>query len=291
MKGKVWADHKHKLKYPVAAEVKHDEIRLHVKWNGEDVEFLSYEGKPLCNLGDWAERFSDALAEVGLSHLDMGVLVNDNFNDSFRWCRTTTGYPKEKLDKKTGKIAPALFPEMVEFYLFDIPESRSDYANRVYERELAAKALNSAGIPTKIPNAIECLDEDAVDAAFLLFRSQGHEGAMVKSFQHQYQIGKRIDGWLKMKPEQEEDGIVVGFVEAISEDGVPLGRVGSVKVRTEDGTIATPAASTMGHELAALVFQNQSDYLEEACMFTYMERDRSGGYRHPIWGRFRERKG
>lgn len=291
MKGKVWADHKHKLKYPVAAEVKHDEVRLHVKRDGDRIEFLSYDGNPLSNLGEWAARFHDAMVDEGLFHLDMGVLVNGNFNDSFRWCRTTTGHPQEKFDKKTGKTAPALFPEMVEFYLFDIPESRSDYANRVFERELVAKTLNDCDVPTKIPSALICEDEEQVHKAFDLYRSKGHEGAMIKTMTHKYSIGKRIDGWLKMKPEADEDGHVVEFIEAISEDGVPLGRVGSVKVRTEDGNYATPAASTMGHEFAAHVFQNQADYIGEPCMFTYMERDRSGGYRHPIWGRFRESKG
>lgn len=291
MKGKVWADHKHKLVYPVAAEVKHDEVRLHVARVGDEIHFLSWEGKPLHNLGEWAARFHDAMVEEAIFHLDMGVLVNGNFNDSFRWCRTTTGHPKEKFDKKTGKTAPALFPEMVEFYLFDLPESRSDYANRVFERKLTAATLNDCMIPTSIPDSIICADEEAVNVAFLKFRSLKHEGAMVKNMSHKYKQYGRIDGWLKMKPEAEEDGIVVGFEEAISEDGVPLGRVGSVRVRTEDGTIATPAASTMGHEFAAHVHNNKADYLGEPCMFTYMERDRSGGYRHPIWGRFRESKG
>lgn len=291
MKGKVWADHKHKLKYPVAAEVKHDEVRLHVKRENGKVEFLSYDGNPLSNLESWAERFYDAMVELELFHLDMGVLVNGNFNDSFRWCRTTTGLPKEKLDKKTGKIAPELFTDMVEFYLFDIPESRSDYANRVFERAMAEHSLNSCGVPTKTPRAILCMDEEAAHAAFDEFRALGHEGAMVKNLSHKYAIGKRIDGWLKMKPEEEADGVVTAIHEAINEDGAPLGRAGAVSMTMEDGSTAKPAANSMGHELAALVFNNQADYIGEWATMTYMERDRAGGYRHPIFGRFRERKG
>lgn len=290
MKGKVWADHKHKMTYPAVAEVKYDEIRLHVKRTGDEVEFLSYEGKPLCNLESWSANFVLVMKLLCLNHLDMGVLVNGNFNDSFRWCRTKSGWPEEKLDKKTGKIAPALNSSMVEFYLFDVPEIRLPYDLRVIEREHAAQALNLGSIKTSTPLAVECASESEVDAAFDDFRKFGFEGAMVKSKDHIYIYGcaKRIDGWLKMKPEAEADGKIIRIIEAVSEDGVPHGRAGSVEVEMEDGSRAIP--TMRDHAFAQMVFENPDDYVGEWVMFTYMERDRAGGYRHPIFGRLREAK-
>lgn len=291
MKGKVWTDRKHLVKYPVSVEVKYDEIRLHVKREGDKVHFLSYDGNQLFNLESWHDKFHDAMVEAQAFHFDMGVLVNKNFNDSYRWCRSKSGHPKEKLDKKTGKVSPALVPEMVEFYLFDLPESKLGYLDRAKDRSAVVDILSGCGIPTSKPIAKLCQSEEEVDQAFSTYRADGHEGAMVKSLSHTYEIGKRIDGWLKMKPEAEADGVVTAIHEAISEEGVPLGRAGAVSMTMEDGSTAKPAANSMGHELAALVFNHQADYIGEWASMTYMERDRSGGYRHPIFGRFRERKG
>jgi hypothetical protein len=288
MKGHVWSERKHLVKYPVFAEVKYDEIRCHVKLSGNSVEFLSYDGNSLSNLSSWAGQFHNYMVSAHLHHLDIGILVNKNFNDSYRWTRSSSGYPVEKLNKKTGKVAPALHPEMVEFYLFDIPECDAVYFDRSLQCRSHADLMSLKGIPMSAPTRLFCKDESDVDSAFMDFRSMGYEGAMIKSLDHTYRIGKRTDGWLKMKPESEADGKVIGFVEAVSESGAPLGRVGSILVEMEDGSRAAPYG--FDHDLARLIWSNQADYIGEWVMFKYMERDRAGGYRHPVFMRFREGK-
>lgn len=291
MKGKVWHERKDRMTYPAVAEVKYDEIRCHVKLVDLSVQFLSYEGNLLNNMGPWVPSFYALMLAHDLQDLDVGILVNGNFNDSYRWVRSSSGIPKEKLDKKTGKIAPELFTSMVEFYLFDLPsgpESLKPYHERVKDRAKIAKAMNGLFIPTKTPHSISCLNESEVDAAFLAYRAAGFEGAMVKSMDHTYKQGGRIDGWLKMKPESEADGRITGFNQAISEDGIPLGRVGSINVECEDGSTAAPAG--IAHGLAKMMWDNPQDYIGDWLMFNYMERDRSGGYRHPTFGRLREKK-
>jgi hypothetical protein len=296
MKGKVYAEHKHKLVYPVVAEVKYDEIRLHVRRVGGDedgagsghIEFLSYAGKPLHNLNHWAQQFWDFMLEQGVRNLDLGVCVNGNFNDSYRWTRSSTGIPKEKLDKKTGKIAPALDVSMVQFYLFDWPDSTQPFKQRRFMLDKAASYMRMHGIPTNRPESWVVESEAELDALFVAVREFDHEGLMVKALGHTYQIGKRIDGWLKMKPEMDCDGIITAVNQAVSIEGVPLPRAGSIDVLLEDGSVASP--SGINWALGALMFLHPEDYIGQHVEFVCMERDRKGGYRHPVFKRLREAK-
>lgn len=290
MKGKVYGEHKHKLVYPAVAEIKYDEIRLHVKRTASGVLFLSYAGKELHNLGDWHDRFYEFMQEQGVHNLDMGVLVNGNFNDSYRWCRSSTGAPREKLDKATGKVAPALDEGMVKFYLFDIPDYKAAYRDRSVSVDRAAHYLTQHyGVPTDRPKQWRCDAEAELDALFVEVREKGFEGLMVKTLTHTYECGKRIDGWLKMKPEETADGKITRVNQAFSIEGVPLDRAGSVDVVLEDFSTAAPAG--IPHELGRLMWANPQDYVGKQWVeFKYMERDRQGGYRHPSLVRLREAK-
>lgn len=295
MKGKVYGERKHLLTYPLYAEFKYDEIRLHVRYDPrtEEVHFLSYAGKPLHNLHPWAEQFKAYMLATGIFDLDMGVLVNGNFNDSYRWVRSSTGFPKEKLDKATGKVAPALLPEMVLFYLFDVPYlgQQFPYDRRKGTIDSMAEVMTQGYlIPTRRPVRRELFDEAGLDAFFLYVRELGFEGLMVKTAAHLYVAGTghRSDGWLKMKPEDTADGRVVRVNQAVSIHGEPLDRAGSITVLLEDGSEAQPAG--IAHELGRAMWEDPQGYLGRWVEFKYMERDRQGGYRHPSFVRFREAK-
>lgn len=301
MKGHSYADRKHTVKFPCIAEVKHDEIRVHVKYvapkhterGGGDaeeyVQFLSYAGKPLYNLSAlYSHIFLRFFHESGLTELDMGFECNGNFNDSYRWVRSSKGIPQEKLDKKTGKVSPALYEHMNKWYLFDIPESAATYRARRLVREAHKQELQSLGLRVDTPLQYGCKGEAELDWAFRLALEEGKEGVMVKSYDGLYEKGKRTDAWLKMKPEAECDGVITGMTEAISEAGVPLGRAGSITLRMGDGSVASPHGIV--HELGTLMWQNPENYIGSWATMKYMERDRAGGYRHPTFVRLREDK-
>lgn len=280
MKGKVYGEHKHKLLYPVYAEVKYDEIRLHVRKLGLDIEFLSYAGKPLHNLDFWATDFYNLMVAEGLEHLDVGVEVNRNFDDSYRWVRSSRGIPKD------------LNHNMVRFVLFDLPEWGH---MRFDSRKLAIDGVAVQGRKHNLsmdrPEGRMCHTEAELDAYFVEVRERGFEGLMVKTLDHLYYsgVGKRIDGWLKMKPEETADGVIVAVHQAISIHGEPLPRAGSVTVRLEDNSTASPAG--IPHDLGADMWRYPEKYINKQWVeFKYMERDRQGGYRHPSLVRLREAK-
>lgn len=289
MKGKKWTERKHKMTYPAWVEIKHDEIRCRVKIVDNTgrtpfvgvpekfVEFWSYAGNPLHNM----ERFEAAWLEIsaltGYTEFDTGFEANKNFNDSYRWVRSSKGLPPELEDVPTA------------FLLFDLPQlTDTPFEQRMVERHRVAVLAAEIDFNLFQPAGSWAHEEESVVKMFNVARERGFEGLMVKSLSHTYEPGKRIDGWLKVKPEDDADGIITELHEAHSEDGTPLGRVGSVTIAVEDGSTATPHG--IAHDLGREMFEHPEKFIGQWAEFKYMERDRQGGYRHPTFHRIREAK-
>ena len=267
--------------YPVYVEDKHDEIRCHVivDYNdphGPRVTFLSYSGKPLANMLRFRELFITLARGTGHYEFDMGFECNGNFNDSYRWVRSTNGVPAD------------LMGATFKFFIFGLPSAEGTILQQHHYRvEVAQYAEDWCSIPVLVPHFTQCADSEQVDAAFSYALHRGLEGVMVKQPDALYER-KRTDGWLKMKPESEADGRITSINRAFALDGTPLDRAGSVTVQMEDGSVASP--SGIAHELGADMYLHPEKYIGEWCELTYMERDRQGGYRHPSFNRLREAK-
>jgi len=281
MKGHKWRDHAAKMVFPAWAEIKTDEIRCHVivhplgpqeQWG---VEFVSYAGKGLLNLRDYATGFRELAAATGLFEFDTGFLVGDSFDDSYRWVRSK-------------RLPEDLKGKPVTFLLFDLPTEAGPFSMRVVTRHNVYVQAVALEVPLVLPAGTWVHNEEEVGDLFLKAHAAGHEGLMVKSMAHLYERGKRTYGWLKVKPEDDADGIITAIHEAISEDGKPLGRAGSVTIKVEDGSEATPHG--IAHNLGREMFENPDKFLGQWAEFKFMMRDRQGGYRHPVWSRLREAK-
>lgn len=276
-----------RFQYPVMVEAKADEIRCRVYRSGGEVLFESYAEKPLHNMELLATAFQLVFKQMQITELDVGILVNGNFNDSYRWVRSAKGCPQEKFDKKTGKTAPALDPSMVQVIVFDVPESTDQYIDRMIVADFAASGLRQYGVNAVRPARELCGSPEEVMACYAQYREAGYEGAMAKTLGHTYERRRTFD-WMKIKPKETFDGRITGFNEAVSETGDPLGRVGSINVECADGSTASPAG--IAHGLGRTLWEDQARYVGQWIEFSAMERDRQGGYRHPIYDRFREDK-
>ena len=282
MKGHTFAKGKHKMTYPAIAEIKVDEIRCDVQIDGSgEVAFLSFAGKPLFNLDHFAEKFRQTSLAVldkygmDITRFDCGVLVNKNFNDTYRYVRSKT-------------LKPEMANWEVEFILFDLPQSRARFSYRCEERESVVQQMVARGLNASEPNAIYMACEADVMPAYEWAKDRGFEGLMLKSLDHVYEGGKRTYGWLKVKPENEADARITAVNRANSMEGVPLDRAGSVSVECEDGSTADVGGFT--HDLGRLMLAHPEQFIGQWMTFTYMERDRQGGYRHPRFERLREEK-
>lgn len=294
MKGETWGDAcklvrgQPRFQYPVMVEAKADEIRCRVTLGNGLVHYESYAGKPLHNLAFLDKTFQLVRHHSGINEFDIGVEVNGNFNDSYRWVRSLRGLPQAKFDKKTGLIiAPALDPTMVKVILFDLPQNPKPFVDRIVEIDFACQGLRQYGMNAIRPARALANNEAEVLAWYEDFRSKGYEGAMAKTLDHVYARRRTFD-WMKIKPKETFDGRITGFNEAISEAGMPLGRVGSINVECADGSTASPAG--IPHDLGRALWEDQVRYIGQWVEFSCMEIDRKGGYRHPQYERFREDK-
>lgn len=238
MKGVQWKKRPKKLAWPLAAETKHDEIRCHIIVHPRErrVEFLSYAGNPLANMDYFAAAMMHAAERTGYHEFDAGFQVDGNFGDSYRWVRSTSGLPeeyKECLDN----------PYRIQFYLFDLPQSPLTYLERKVEMCKVCMVSTFNYVPYEVVE-----NEQQADAFYQKQRKAGFEGAMFKTLHHKYQR-KRSGDWVKMKPEEDADGVIVGLVQAVADTDHPelgvvrggvLPYIGSVVVSCEDGSTATP---------------------------------------------------
>lgn len=284
MKGQTWQEAqklvrgKPRFTYPVYAEVKLDEIRCQVLYSQvtKTVTFRSYAGKPLHNLGRFAAGFEDWFERAGYTDLDCGILVNGNFNDSYRWVRSTKGIPED------------LAGADVQIIVFDVPDDGLPFVQRLAQIDRVASALSIFhGLPTFRPERALLHSEEAVLYMYRTARQRGFEGLMVKTSDHKYSRTRTWD-WLKLKPKETHDAVITEVVQARSIHGELLDRAGSVRVTLEDGSEATPAG--INHELGRDMLANPGKYIGQWCEFTRMEEDRQGGSRHPIFKRLREAK-
>lgn len=297
MKGEVWQDAqklvrgKPRFEYPIIVEVKADEIRCQVKYHKdyERIQFLSYAGKPLHNLDQFFGSFLAYFRAMWpvVTELDCGIEVNGNFNDSYRWTQSSTGIPQEKFDKKTGKTAPALDVSMVEFILFDLPENKKPFVDRMIDIDFAADGLRHYGLRCVRPGRTLCATQEEVVDTYQTYREAGYEGAMGKTLDHLYER-KRTYGWMKIKPKETLDGVITGINRAHALDGTPHDRAGSVSVRFENGSTAD--CSGLEHALATEMFLHPEQFIGQWAECERMEQDRAGGSRHPIFKRLREAK-
>lgn len=289
MKGKHWSERstfRRKLQYPVFVEPKADEIRVHVRVDvvAKTVQYLSYAEKPLYNLEFANHTFLQAAQFAGVYEFDCGFSCNDSFDDSRSYVRSSKNFPQRLLSAK------------LLFYVYDLPTSPLLYRQRRGLIDNLIGWCECSGIEhlVQLP-AYQAGSEADVLQFYTEFRELGYEGAMVKDMDHLYQLGKRSQDWLKLKPEETADGVIIGLVEAVAtvdsmthRAGEPLGRIGSVIVQLEDGSEARPHG--IPHELGRRMKRNPFAFLGEWCEFAFMERDTQGGYRHPVFRRIRDAK-
>lgn len=282
MKGHTFAKGKKKLVYPAFAEIKVDEIRLDVRLDSKDgLSFRSFADKPLYNLTQFGTHFIHAMQAGDLTRLDMGVIVNRSFNDTYRYVRSSKG------------LGDDLVNLPVEFILFDVPDfAHMPFSERRVKRARVASWLRDYRLPVLTPQSVIVQDEDEVLSTYEKAITAGFEGLMVKTGDHLYEPGKRTNGWLKVKPEEDADGIVLGITEAVSETGEPLGRVGSLRVEVHlpDGSVPQANVPGIPHEIGKAWFLDPTLIVGQWIEFQYMMRDRQGGFRHPRFGRIREAK-
>lgn len=287
----------------VVLQIKRDEFRcvVDVNWKAKHepaVTFTSASGKPLYNLDCFSALFIEMSHFYGTNRFDMGVCVNDSFDLTRRTVRASTK-PYDLTGQTSQVIAgkkksdPAYYtgPLRACFWFYDLPEVQSAYITR--RGDMGILHLNFPDYTaTPETEVIDVLDEGSIDAAVLrvnevfgMARELGHEGLMVKRYDHQWEPKRCPDSWMKLKPNDEVDGRIIGKTEG---KGKFFGLIGSLICEAEDGSQFTISGMTDAERVA---FTQHFDlYLGQWVTATYMERDTQGGYRHPQFNRMHDEK-
>lgn len=289
----------------VVLQIKRDEFRcvVDVNWQAKyepSVTFTSASGKPLYNLDCFSALFIEMSHFYGTNRFDMGVCINDSFDLTRRTVRASTkpydltGQTPQVIAGKTKKAEPHFvgFLKAV-FWFYDLPEVDRAYITR--RGDMALMQLNFPEYTAVPETEIVSVRQDVADGieyavkqvqeVFATARELGHEGLMVKRYDHQWEPKRCPDSWMKLKPSDEIDGFIIGKTEG---KGKFYGLIGSLICEAEDGSTFTISGMTDAERLDFT--ENFDQYLGQWVTATYMERDTQGGYRHPQFNRMHEEK-
>lgn len=270
----------------VVVQTKRDEIRCVVEVHRERAEpwvsFTSASGKPLYNLVVFSEDFLWLADKYGVDQFDCGVMVNDSFDITRSVVRSS---------KKPYDLKGTIFYPMkggggeqtykARFFFYDLPDLADTYAYRRMMMADMGRESEWFAIPETWvvkPDGVTVF-ASYVYAIYERQVEQGHEGVMLKRIHHKYQP-KRTTDWMKMKPEEEADGVITGYNPGV---GKFEGQVGSVQVTFADGS--KTAVSGMTDAVRAALTAEPDFYIGKILEVRYMMRDSQGGYRHPRWYR------
>lgn len=271
----------------VVVQTKRDEIRCKVKVEDTGVTYTSASGKPLYNVHQAYSNLFVMLYELtGLTVFDCGISVNGSFDLTKRVVRASKkqydcrgqveyefwdGTKKNPIHVYTGTL-------VMEFWLYDLPE----LADQPYEqrRRQMVELCRMAGNSVFCPETEIVTDEQEVYKIHDILIANGHEGTMVKRYDHRYVEGRTVD-WMKLKPEDEVDAEIIGYVPG---EGEFAGMVGSLIGRAEDGSEVRFSGFTL--ELRREISDNFEAYLGRWAEVRFMQRDSQGGYRHPRFYRW-----
>jgi ATP-dependent DNA ligase len=266
------------LGFPVIAEEKLDGVRCLVQVLGNHVNYISYAGKTLHNLDDYDELWLRIRDETDTALFDCEFMYHD-FDCTYKVVRS--------------KKQPEWFQrEYGCFYILDSPTRTMSY----HSHQNWLQSIADSGYPTiRRPDSRVCHNLEEVQEMFHRVVNRGGEGLMLKDPTGQYYQGGRVKVWGKLKRQETIDGKIMYLTEAIDKHGQPKGEVGSFTVRfmLEGGGVwgtADASASKLTPTERRAMWANREQFKDKWCEVQYMQVDRAGGLRHPVFLRIREDK-
>lgn len=188
------------------------------------------------------------------------------------------------------KNAPIKMLREARFRLFDVIP-KQDYirggTNIPYEerRKVLDEAITyfDSKYFTKSPAKL-CRTEQEVRDAYNGYLLRGYEGAIVKHPDAGYMCNQRSKFWVKMKPWDTEEGIIVGMNEG---EGKQMNMVATLEVMLNSGDRVL-ASGRMNYDLRKRMWQDQSEYMGKYVEIGWQSDERQvAKMRHRQFIRFR----
>jgi DNA ligase 1 len=207
----------------------------------------------------------------------------------------TTEIPFEELAGliKTKKLTPNDMEKLcvIEYHIYDIIDETVPYHARhdSIKKMFAQVAASTASSPRKLPpyirlvETIEAKTQAEFKAEFSRFIEEGYEGIMLRNKMGIYRCNYRSHDLQKYKEFQEDEFLIVGFIEG---DGRDKGTVIWVCDTKEEKTFRVRPRGTI--ENRKKLFQTGEKYVGKMLTVIYQELTEEGKPRFPVGKDVRE---
>ena len=263
-----WADHEHKLKYPIHVQPKYDGFRCLARRVNGKIELTSRNGEPY-NVPHIAAEVDRILGPED----DKDVLDGELY---------THGVPLQRLQ---SIVTDYRLPDslVIEYHVYDMPRfggvNSEPWCNRWANLQTISKRFLRK---VRLCHTEIAANKGEVEALQRSFIELGFEGAIARGLSHTYRWGqKRSDQLLKVKTFVDAEFTVVGFEEDVRGEVVFICRI-------PDGTGRTFNTVIRGtHEERVAMFKAGASYVGRELTVKMANYTPEGKPFHPVGVVFR----
>lgn len=267
----------HEIQYPAYVSPKYDGIRATVQGG----KLLTASMKRVPN-----QYVRSVLETLAFEGFDGELVVGKSYGEGV-FQRTSSGIMSRAGEPDFTFIVFDVFAASVRYHQF---ETRLQWLRSIVEELFAGlPGTERLGIATYQ----RVWDADQLRDIVADYLEEGFEGAMVRPAPERgyYKAGRTTYAdnlILKIKPEEDLDGVIVGFEEAMTntnpaftaENGrtkrskdsaglVPAGSLGALWLRTTEFGVVRCAPGALSHDERRRIWQNQADYMGKVVTGTF----------------------
>ena len=253
------------------AEPKLDGLRCVMIFRNHECDVLSRNGKPLYNLGHIVALLRPQIKDGVVD----GEVFSTNWNESDSIVRSS----------KAVKGS-----ENLKFYVFDfIPLDEWDAKvghMPLCDRKTVLRKL----VPDNTPSIVKVsyLPINNTEGAWQAakeYKKEGYEGAVVKNMDTPYTFDRGHE-WMKLKFEETDDLLIVGYEEGV---GRNLKKLGAFVCRLPNGN-TVQVGGGFSDEQRVGFWNQKKGLIGRTVEVKFQERTKDGSLRFPVFVRFRNDK-
>ena len=257
----------------VWCEPKLDGMRILLVRRGGVVQAFARSGK--CD--PYTENLRHILAQLPKNRDDYAI-DGELFADE-GWGRTMTLAKRSDVSEAERRALKVRAFDCLDLNVVDRTHCMGqDMATR---RAALEKLATSCSSIVPVPYRVFRPGDTAIDSFYRECLDAGYEGLILKHPEAAYTPGQRSPRWMKMKPVDTGDGVIVGFDPG---EGKHEGRLGAIRIRFNGTVVAVGGGYT--DRQREWVWEHQTDLIGGVLEFAY-QKDSVAVARFPRFARFR----
>lgn len=212
---------------PGYAQIKYDGVPVTFTRKGELITAVSRQNEPIMTVGHIVQYLSQVLVKEGASVTMECLVPGMPFKEA-------SGIIRRQSDDTGGaRIVGVIFDANLNAQPKETYYMRMKQLQNVLDTLSAVYRASGRMPPCAMVKSVKVETLEQVETVMSSWQEtvKNLEGMMIHHLAKPFQPGKRCKGMCRYKPQPTIDLEVVGFEEATSEAGEPLGMIGRVNVR------------------------------------------------------------